>query len=450
MKERGTVLVVDAGGRGSALVDKYAQSEHVQRVLAVPGNDLIGINTDRPVQIYPKLKTTSVKEIIEICLEQKVNLVDVAQENAVEAGLVDSLQARGISVIGPTRVSGQIEWSKAWAREFGKRHNIRQPFFKICLSQQEGIEFLESQPNQEWFVKASGLAEGKGALPARNNKEAIERVREMKRFKDAGRVFLIEKWLRGDGDSPGEEFSAYIFSDGENFKFAGSASDYKRANDGDEGENTGSMGCNSQALLLTPDILQDVKTDIFDKVISGLRKEGKQYKGVLYLGGMVIRETSRKRPYVIEFNARWGDPEAQSIVPGIVNDFFEVGMAVVNGDIRNLQLQIDGKARVVVAGASKGYPGNYEAVKGKEIFGIKEVRKVNGVKLYGAGIKEDGGKYYANGGRLFYIVGEGWTIIEAQEKAYEAMKLISVEGGNLHFRTDIGRRDVQRLRQKVK
>ncbi|MEK7517291.1 MAG: phosphoribosylamine--glycine ligase [Patescibacteria group bacterium] len=445
--EAGNVMVVDGGGRGSALVDKYAQSEHVESVLAVPGNDLMRINTDKPVQIYPQLKTTSVEEIAEICVRQKVSLVDVAQDNAVEAGLVDRLQAVGISVVGPTRVAGQIEWSKAWAREFGGRRHIPQPFFKICLSQEEGIAFLQSQPDQAWFVKASGLAEGKGALPARNNKEAIERVREMERFKDAGKVFLIEKWLRGD-DSPGEEFSAYIFSDGENFKFAGSAQDYKRANDNDEGENTGSMGCNSPALVLTPDILQEIESNIFRRAINGLREEGRPYKGVLYLGGMVIREGGRQTPYAIEFNARWGDPEAQAIVPGIINDFFEVGIAIADGDIRNLQLQTDGMARVVVAAASKGYPGNYDAVRGKEIFGIKEARTVSGVRFYSAGIKEDRGRYYANGGRLFYIVGVGKDVIEAQERAYEAMSFVSIEGNNLHFRTDIGWRDVERLRQR--
>ena len=450
MKERSvgnTVLVVDGGGRGSALVDKYAQSEHVQRVIVVPGNDLIGVNTGKPVQIYPKLKTTSVEEITEICVEQKVSLIDVAQDNAVETGLVDRLQAMGISVVGPTKPSGQIEWSKAWAREFGERKGIPQPFFKICLSQEEGIKFLESAPDQAWFVKASGLAEGKGALPAKNNREAIERVQEMERFKEAGRTFLIEKWLKGDDGTSGEEFSAFIFSDGENFKFAGSASDYKRLKDGDKGENTGSMGCNSQALLLTPDLLRDIETGIFNKAIAGLREEGKPYKGVLYLGGMVIKECSRKRPYVIEFNARWGDPEAQAIVPGIVNDFFEVGMAIANGDIENLQLQRDKKSRVVVAGASKGYPRNYEKVKGRQIYGINEARKVKGVRFYSAAVKADRGKHYADGGRLFYIVGEGENIVEAQEKAYEAMSFITIEGNNLYFRTDIGWRDAQRLRK---
>lgn len=451
MRERSvgnTVLVVDGGGRGSALVDKYAQSEHVGRVFAVPGNDLMKINTDKPVQIYPQLKTTSVPEILEICKRERVNLVDVAQDNAVEAGLVDVLTQGGIPAVGPARDAGQIEWDKTWAREFGKRHTLPQPFFKICLSQQEGIEFINSQKDQPWFVKAAFLAEGKGALPAGNNKQAIERIREMERFKDAGKVFLVEKWLRGDDKTPEEEFSTYVFSDGERYKIVGSAQDYKRANNFDEGENTGSMGCNSPALVLTPAIMQAVTTRIFDKTIAGLREEGRPYKGVLYLGGMVIRQSDQFQPYVIEFNARWGDPEAQVIVPSLVNDLFEVSMAIVDGDISKLNLQTDGKTRVVLAGASRGYPGNYDAVRGKQIFGIQEARKIDGVRFYSALIKEENGRYYANGGRLFYIVGEGENVIEARQRAYEAMSLVSIDGNNLHFRTDIGWRDVGRERSR--
>lgn len=448
MKERSTgstVLVVDGGGRGAALVDQYSQSEHVGKIIAVPGNDLMKINTDKPVRIYPQIKTTSVPEILEICEREGVNLVDVAQDNAVEAGLVDALTERSVPVVGPTRDAGQIEWDKAWAREFGRRQNIPQPSFKICLSEQEGIDYLQDQPDQPWFVKAAYLTEGKGALPAKNNEEAIQRVLEMKRFKDAGRVFLIEKWLKGDDDS-GEEFSTYIFSDGEHHKLIGSAQDHKRVNDFDEGGNTGGMGCNTPPLVLTPELMKNIEIKILDRAITGLHEEGRSCKGVLYLGGMVIRQKERLNPYVIEFNARWGDSEAQVILPGLVSNLFEISMAIACGDISSLHLQTDGKARVVVAGASKGYPENYEAVKGKQIYGLDEARKVNGVKIYGAGVKVADGHYYANGGRLFYIVGEGKTVIDARQRAYEAMSLVHIDGNNLHFRTDIGWRDVQRLR----
>lgn len=451
MKERSagnTVLIVDAGGRGATLVDKYAQSEHVKRVLAVPGNDLMRINTDKPVRIFPKLKTTSVPEILEICEEEGVNLVDVAQDNAIEAGLVDALIERGVPTVGPTRDAGQIEWDKAWSREFGARHGISQPSFKICFTQQEGFAYIQSQPDQPWFVKASGLAEGKGALPARNNEEALERVKEMERFKGSEEVFLIEKWLKGDDGSTGEEFSTFVFSDGKRYKVIGSAQDHKRVNDFDEGENTGGMGCSSPPLVLTPELMRDVEKRILDRAIAELHSEGHPYRGVLYLGGMAIRERGNLNPYVIEFNARWGDPEVQVVLPGLINDLFEVGMAIAQGDIGSLQLQTDNKARVVVTGASRGYPSDYKDVGGKQIYGLDEARKIDGVRLYSAGIKEENGRYYANGGRLFYIVGEGKTVIDARQKAYEAMSIVSIDGNNLHFRTDIGWRDVQRLRER--
>ena len=441
-----TILVIDGGGRGSTLVDKYAQSPHVKKIIAVPGNDLMKINTNKSVETYQKIKTTNTSEILKLCKDKKVNLVDVAQDNAIEAGLVNLLSENDIPVVGPTKEAGEIEWNKAWAREFGKKYHLPQPSFKICLSQKEGIEFLKRQPNQKWFIKAAYLAEGKGALPAKNNKEAIERVKEIKRFKEAGRVFLIEKWLKGDDDFA-EEFSTFVFSDGKNYKVIGNAQDHKRALNYDEGENTGGMGCSSPPLVLTPKILKEIKTNILDKTINGLIKEGRPYKGVLYLGGMIIRIKNKLTPYVIEFNARWGDPEAQVILPGITNDLFEVSMAIAQGNIKNLKIKTDGKARVVVTGASKGYPRNYEEVKNKQIFGLKEAKKIEGIKIYGAGIKEENGRYYASGGRLFYIVGEGKTVIDARQRAYEAMSLISIEGNNLHFRTDIGWRDIERLRK---
>lgn len=457
MKERGgaTVAVIDGGGRGSVLVDKYAQSPHVKRILAVPGNDLMEVNTDKEVVVFNKsnksynnpLKTTSVPEILEICEREGVDLVDVAQDNAVEVGLVNELEKKGIPTVGPTKEASQIEWDKAWAREFGDLHKFPQPSFKICLSKEEGIEFLKNQPEQDWFIKAAFLAEGKGALPAHSNQEAAEKIVELqRRFKDAARVFLIEKWLKSEDGTNGEEFSTFVVSDGEESQIAGNAQDHKRVNNFDEGENTGGMGCSSPPLVLSPDLL--FKTEnIFKKTIAGLRDQGKPYKGVLYLGGMIVREQGLLVPKIVEFNARWGDPEAQVVLPGIVNDLFEVSMAIANGDIRSIKLKNDGKARVAVTGASKGYPGNYDAVKNKQIFGLDEVRKLQGVKLYSAAISSDNGTYRANGGRLFYIVGEGTTVIEARERAYGAMSLVHIEGNNLHFRTDIGWRDVQRLRK---
>src|SRR3990167_10123052 len=182
-----TVLVVDGGGRAAALAHKYSQSKHVRKLLVVPGNDLIRINTKKPVKIFPHLKTTDTTEIVEIAKKEKVDLVDVAQDDAVACGLSDSLTKAGIKVFGPSKSAGQIEWDKAWARKFMKQFNIPAPSFKICHSETEGSNFIKNQKEEKWFVKASGLAAGKGAIFAKNKKEVQVAVGKMKNFGASGK-----------------------------------------------------------------------------------------------------------------------------------------------------------------------------------------------------------------------------------------------------------------------
>ncbi len=435
-----TVAVIDAGGRGAALVEAYARSPQVGRLIAIPGNDLMSINTDKPVEIYPELKTTDVKGIIEICRREKVDLVDVAQDNAVAIGLVDELIRNKINVVGPTKAASRIEWDKAYCRRFCQKLKIPQPEFKVFHSPQAGIEFLKKQKDQSWFIKASGLAGGKGALPAKNNWEAQKAVLDLKRFGAAGKTYLIEKWL-GDSNQPAEEFSIFVFTDGKNYQIAGSAQDHKRALDGDKGENTGGMGCSSPPLLITPQFLKKVKTKILDKIIKNL----KNYQGVLYLGGIAIKEDGQLNPYVVEFNARWGDPEAEVILPGLKTDLFAISRAILKRKLNNLKIKTDSRYRVAVTVAAKGYPDDYSAVKGKEIIGLDMVKNV---KIYGAGVKVMNNKFYAAGGRLFYVVGEGKNVLAARKRAYTALAKIAIEGNNLYYRTDIGWRDVYRLKNK--
>lgn len=448
-KDGQTVLVVDGGGRGAALVDKYAKSKKVSRVLAVPGNDLMQINTKKEVKIFPNLKTTSVSEILEICKKEKVDLVDVAQDNAVEAGLVDELLKNGMAVIGPTKAAGQIEWDKAWARQFMGKYQIPIPHYQIFYTEKEGIKYVKNPPTIRCFVKASGLAEGKGAIPANNKNEAIEAIKQMKKFGKAGETYLLEEWLHG------EEFSAFALCDGASFKVVGFAQDHKRVNDGDKGPNTGGMGCVSNPLIVDKNMnkflaspIKKQVEEIFRKAVNGFNKEGRPYIGVLYLGGMVVEGKAMpagRQVVVIEFNARWGDPEAQVLVPSVKSDFIEIADSIIFGKLKSLKLKIDKKVRVVIAACAKGYPTDYSLVLGKKISGIEKAVK-SGVKVYGAGIKKSNGEYVVNGGRVLYIVGEGKDVLEAREKAYKAMALINIEGNNLHYRTDIGWRDVERMR----
>lgn len=444
------VAVIDAGGRGAALIDAYAKSPKVDELIVIPGNDLMQVNTKKTVHTYPHLKTTSKEEIVKICKEFQVSMVDVAQDNAVEAGVSDLLRENGFQVVGPSRNAGRIEWDKAWARDFMVSHHLPTPAYQVFSLPKEGIEYLKTQPDQPWFIKASGLAEGKGVIPAKNNLEAEKAIEEMAKFGESGQTFLIEQALIG------EEFSAFIITDGTNYQYLNAAQDHKRVNDGDQGPNTGGMGCSSPALVVDENIKKQVD-EIISKTIDGLKETGLTYHGVLYLGGMVVGG----KVYIVEFNARWGDPEAECILPGIENDWFEVGIAVAERRLNQLKIKHDGKARIAVAACSKGYPGDYSKVKGKEIAGLKDLINTPGIKIYGAGVKRvtyqsnsermEGPvdySYTANGGRLFYVVAEGNDVIEARDKAYAALRKVSIQGNGedlLHYRKDIGYRDVARL-----
>ncbi len=439
-----TVLVIGSGGREAALVYGYSKSSHVSQILAVPGNDLMSDVTEKPVKIFPRVATTDIGKILEICIEHHVDLVDIAQDNAVAAGLGDALEKAAILFTGPKRAAGQLEWDKAWSRQFMEQTGIPHPSFGIFSSLSEAHSFLDEHPDKPWVVKAGGLAEGKGVFVTGSRAEAKEAVNKMAEFHTAGETFLIEACLQG------EEFSTFVVSDGVNWQIIGSAQDHKRALDGDKGLNTGGMGCSTPPLIVTPELTHQISSQILAKTVQSMREVGRPYTGILYLGGMVLQSSGTNHfgsVSVIEFNARWGDPEAQVLIPSLKTDLFELSQAVAMGDISQMKIQTDQKARVVIAGTASGYPDAIlvKAVRGKQIFGLSAARQVAGVQVFGAGVKRVKGKDYANGGRLFYIVGEGKDVIQARKRAYEAMSLVSVEGNNLHFRTDIGWRDVKRL-----
>lgn len=443
MKHPTTVCVIDAGGRGTVLVEKYAQSPVVDELIAIPGNDWMPLMTKKNVTTFPNLKTTSITEIVEICKRKKVQLVDVAQDNAVEAGLVDALTNAGVTAIGPTKVAGEIEWNKAFARKLLAKVHVNQPQFCVFTNRAEAKAYLEQSPEQAWFIKAAGLCEGKGVLPAKTNQAAIKRLLEMKRFGSAGSTFLVERWLTSDDGSLGEEFSAFALCAGKTFELVGFAQDHKRIYNFDEGENTGGIGTTSPPLVINKSITKQVN-EIFYKTLTVLATMQRPYFGILYLGGMLVKHKGKLVPYVIEYNARWGDPEAQVLVPAIKNDLFITGITVSANKVVP-HVQIDHATRVCVTGCARGYPKDYNSVKGKQIFGIDKARRLDGVSVYGSGIKVVNGKHYVNGGRVFHLVGRGKNVFEARERAYHAMSLISIEGNNLHYRTDIAWRDVERV-----
>ncbi len=436
------VVVIDGGGRGSALVHAYSKSPLVDELIAIPGNDLMPTLTKKKVKIFPDLKTTSIKEILEICQKEKPSLVDVAQDNAVEAGLTDVLRANGFNVIGPSKAAGQIEWDKAFSRHILGQTRAKQPEFKAFTSFESGVRYIKKSPDKPRFIKAAGLAEGKGALPAKNNQEALERIKELSRFGKAAESFLIEDWLIG------EEFSAFALCDGENYQFIGCAQDHKRVYDGDQGENTGGMGCSTPPLVVTDSVLQQTYETIGDTLFA-LKSQGTPYNGILYFGGIVVEGKKGPEVYVIEFNARWGDPEAEVLIPSIKGDYFKIALLLAKCEFNKVNLKVDSKYRVTIAATSKGYPVDYSLVKGKEIIGLDNILKDKSIQIYGAGVKKVGKKYFANGGRLFYVTATGHNAIDATNKAYSALNQISIPGENgenmLHFRRDIGYRDINRL-----
>jgi phosphoribosylamine--glycine ligase len=289
MKERtvgNTVMIIDGGGRGSALVDAYTRSPRVGGVLAVPGNDLMSESANgKPVQTFPKVKTTDKDKIVKIARRFNAALVDVAQDNAIEAGVVNALEDAQIPVVGPTREAGQIEHDKTWARQFGKDYGLPQPKFNIFNSEKEALRFLDKQKkSRRWYIKAAGLAEGKGALPAQSSGQARSRVRELRqRYPEAASTFLIEEWLKG------EEFSLFVFTDGVHFKTIGAAKDYKKAQEKDRGENTGGMGSLAPHPSFNEQLMDEINSRIIEPTINGLFVEKNPYKGVLYLGEYLSR-----------------------------------------------------------------------------------------------------------------------------------------------------------------
>lgn len=446
------VAVIGGGGREDAQITGLLKSTHVESGIAIPGNDFMKVGQTKPVTIFPGVSVTDANQIIKICKGNGVTYAEVGNERAVEAGVVDRLTAAGISTLGPTAAAGILEYDKGFSRHFGRRHFLPQPIHKWFASEESGIAFIEESPEEKRFIKYCGLCDGKGAIPAETRTEAIAAIKEMKTFNNGLRPsYLIEDWLRNDDGTTGEEFSSFCITDGVTWKYLGDAQDHKRVNEGDTGKNTGGMGCSNKPGIITPEARLQIDS-IFKRTIFGMALEKRKYKGILYLGGMVVTRNGKPEVNVIEFNCRPGDPEHQIIASSMTADLFQMGRMALSDDLSEIKVEADGKSRVVVAGVSKGYPDSYDAVKGKRIFGLDEAMAMDGIDVYGAGISVIDGNYYANGGRLFYVVGEGKDIMKARVAAYSALSRISVEGGNLHFRTDIGWRDVKRhlLRKDTK
>jgi phosphoribosylamine--glycine ligase len=417
------VLVVGGGGREHALVWKIAQSPQVTRIYCAPGN--AGISEQ--ATIIP-IKANDLNGLLEFAIKEEIDLTVVGPEDPLTRGIVDLFESKGLFIFGANKKSAEIEGSKAFAKEMMKKYHIPTAFYEIFNNRDEAVRYIRKQ-GAPIVVKADGLAAGKGVIVCKSVEEAIQSVDKIiveKIFGEAGNRVVIEEYLVG------EEASYIAFTDGKAILPLASSQDHKPIFDGDQGPNTGGMGAYSPAPVVTGEIHEKIIEKILRPIIYGMGEEGRVYKGVLYAGLMI----HDGHPKVLEFNARFGDPETQPVLMRMKGDIVPILEACMKGTLSQQRIEWDSRASVCVVMASKGYPGDYE--KGKVIKGLKEVSRTEGVFVFHAGTALNNEQVMTNGGRVLGVTGLGEDIPRAIEKTYQAVKKISWNGA--YYRTDIGRK----------
>jgi phosphoribosylamine--glycine ligase len=352
----------------------------------------------------------------------------VGPEDPLTRGIVDLFESKGLLIFGATKKAAEIEGSKAFAKEMMKKYHIPTAFYEIFDNRNEAVKYIRKQ-GVPIVVKADGLAAGKGVIVCKTVEEAIHSVDQImveKIFGNAGNRVVVEEYLVG------EEASYIAFTDGKTILPMASSQDHKPVLDGDQGPNTGGMGAYSPAPVVTDEVHEKIIEKVLRPVIYGMGEEGRPYKGVLY-AGLMIHEG---HPKVLEFNARFGDPETQPVLMRMKGDIVPILEACMKGNLSRHKIEWDNRASVCVVMTSKGYPGDYE--KGKIIEGLKEVSRMERVFVFHAGTTFKDGKIMTNGGRVLGVAGLGEDIPRAIERAYEAVKKISWDG--VHYRTDIGQK----------
>jgi phosphoribosylamine--glycine ligase len=417
------VLVVGGGGREHALVWKIAQSPKVSKIYCAPGN--AGISEQ--ATIVPN-KANDLNGLLEFALKEKVDLTVVGPEDPLTKGIVDLFESKGLSIFGSSKKAAEIEGSKVFAKEMMRKYRIPTGSYEIFGDPKEAKNYIR-KVGTPVVVKADGLAAGKGVIVCNSVEEAfqsVDRIMVERIFGEAGNHLVVEEYLVG------EEASYIAFTDGKVILPMASSQDHKPIFDGDKGPNTGGMGAYSPAPVVTDQVHERILEKILRPIIQGMGEEGRPYKGVLYAGLMI----HDGHPRVLEFNARFGDPETQPVLMRMKGDIIPILEACMKGNLSGCEIEWDSRASVCVVMASRGYPGDYE--KGKPIAGLKEVSKMEGIFVFHAGTALKDGQMVTNGGRVLGITGLGKDIPRAIERTYEAVKKISWEG--VHYRTDIGQK----------
>ncbi len=421
------VLVVGGGGREHAMVWKIKQSPRVKEVFCAPGN--AGIARDA---VCIPIGAEDVDALLKFALETKIDLTVVGPEAPLTLGIVDKFRAEGLRIFGATKKAAELEGSKVLAKELMYKYNIPTAKYADFTDASKAIAYIK-QNGAPCVVKADGLAAGKGVVVAMDEQTAVDAVKmimEDKAFGESGNRLVVEEFLEG------EEVSILAFTDGTAVIPMVSSQDHKRIFENDEGPNTGGMGAYSPAPVYTGDLEPFVYDRILLPTIEGMKTEGRTYEGVLYAGLMITKDG----PKVLEYNARFGDPETQAVLMRLETDIVEIIDAVIDKRLAGMDIRWHDKAAVCVVMASGGYPGSYK--KGDVISGLDEAA-ATGATVFHAGTAEKDGKIAASGGRVLGVTALGKTIPEAIENVYKAVDKISWDG--VQFRRDIGKKALKHL-----
>jgi phosphoribosylamine---glycine ligase len=425
------ILVIGGGGREHALVWKIAQSPAVRKIYCAPGNAGIA----KQAECLP-FSAEDVNPLADWAEKERIDLTVVGPEAPLTLGIVDTFEARGMKIFGPSRKAAELEGSKAFAKDLMKKYGIPAGESETFEDHGAAVRYVRDK-GAPLVVKADGLAAGKGVIICRTVEgalAALDLIMVKKAFGQAGEKAVVEEFLEG------EEASFLAFSDGETALPLPTSQDHKAIYDGDQGPNTGGMGAYSPAPVVSEKIHREVMNTVVIPAVRGMAAEGRRYRGVLY-AGLIIRDG---KPKVLEFNARLGDPETQPLLMRMKSDLIPVLQATTEGKLAGLKVEWDSRPTVCVVMASGGYPGSYE--KGKVISGLEEAAKVSGAFVFHAGTALKGGTVVTNGGRVLGVTALGEGIGEAIRRAYDAAARISWEGA--YYRKDIGQKALVREKGK--
>ena len=416
------VLIVGSGGREHAIAMSAAKSSKVDKMYCAPGNAGIAEYAE-----CVAIGAMEFDKLVAFAKEKEIDLVIVGMDDPLVGGLVDELEAAGIRTFGPRKNAAILEGSKAFSKDLMKKYDIPTAGYENFTDPEAAIAYLETA-KFPIVLKADGLALGKGVLICQNLEEAKEGVKTImldKKFGTAGNEMVIEEFMTG------REVSVLSFVDGNTIKTMTSAQDHKRAGDGDTGLNTGGMGTFSPSPFYTKEVEEFCNKYIYQATVDAMKAEGREFKGIIFFGLMLTEDG----PKVLEYNARFGDPEAQVVLPRMKNDLIEVAEACIDGTLDQVDLQFEDNAAVCVVLASEGYPVSYE--KGFPISGLDEFNKHEGYYCFHAGTKFDGDHIVTNGGRVLGVTAKGKDLKEARANAYAATEWVQFK--NKYMRHDIGK-----------